>query len=121
MWLQGHRADLRKRRFAVDLIQMRQHEFIFFGFGELHKAWHFFWRFHDRTHPEFTDAEPQLVDSLRAMYEEMDRALGSVLSQLDNKDDLIVVTDRGMYADHRGDHLVDAILPDVKMSSRRRS
>jgi predicted AlkP superfamily phosphohydrolase/phosphomutase len=75
-----------KRQFAVDLIQMQQHEFIFFGFSELHKAGHFFWRFHDRTHPEFTDAEPELVDSLRAMYEEMDRALGSVMSQLNNED-----------------------------------
>jgi predicted AlkP superfamily phosphohydrolase/phosphomutase len=108
-----------KRQFAVDLIQMRKHEFIFFGFGELHKAGHFFWRFHDRTHREFTDAEPGLVDSLRAMYEEMDRALGSVLSQLDSEDDLIVVTDRGMYADHRGDHLVDAILLKLGLAVQR--
>jgi predicted AlkP superfamily phosphohydrolase/phosphomutase len=110
-----------KRRFAVDLIRMRQHEFIFFGFGELHKAGHFFWRFHDRTHPEFTDAEPELVDSLRAMYEEMDRALGSVLSQLDDADDLIVVTDRGMYADHRGDHLIDPILLKLGLAVQRAS
>jgi predicted AlkP superfamily phosphohydrolase/phosphomutase len=108
-----------KRQFAVDLIQMQQHEFIFFGFSELHKAGHFFWRFHDRTHREFTDAEPELVDSLRAMYEQMDCALGSVLNQLDNEDDLIVVTDRGMYADHRGDHLVDAILLKLGLAVQR--
>jgi predicted AlkP superfamily phosphohydrolase/phosphomutase len=108
-----------KRRFAVDLIQLRQHEFIFLGFGELHKAGHFFWRFHDRKHPEFTDVEPKLVDSLRAMYEEMDRAVGSVLNQLGNADDLIVVTDRGMYADHRGDHLVDAILLKLGLAVQR--
>jgi predicted AlkP superfamily phosphohydrolase/phosphomutase len=53
------------------------------------------------------------------MYEEMDRALGSVLSQLDNEDDLIVVTDRGMYADHRGDHLVDAILSKLGLAVQR--
>jgi predicted AlkP superfamily phosphohydrolase/phosphomutase len=108
-----------KRQFAVDLIQLRQHEFVFIGFGELHKAGHFFWRFHDRTHPEFTDAEPELLDSLRAMYEAMDRAVGSVLDQLENEDDLIVVTDRGMYADHRGDHLIDAILLKLGLAVQR--
>jgi predicted AlkP superfamily phosphohydrolase/phosphomutase len=108
-----------KRQFAFDLLQQRQHEFIFYGFGELHKAGHFFWRFHDRKHPEFTEAEPELVDSLRAMYEEMDRALGSVLNQLEPDDDLIVVTDRGMYADHRGDHLVDAILLKLGLAVQR--
>jgi len=99
-----------KRRFAIDLIRQRQHEFIFVGFGELHKAGHFFWRFHDHEHPEFTSADPELTDSLRTLYEEMDRALGAVLAELDSQDDLIVVTDRGMYADHRGDHLIDPIL-----------
>lgn len=108
-----------KRRFAVDLLQLRQHEFVFLGFGELHKAGHFFWRFHDRRHPEFTDAEPELVDSLRAMYEEMDRALGTVLNQLESEDDLIIVTDRGMYADHRGDHLVDVILLKLGLAVQR--
>ncbi len=110
-----------KRRFALDLIQKQQHEFIFFGFGELHKAGHFFWRFHDRQHPQFTEAEPELVDSLRALYEEMDRALASVLERIDSDDDLIVVTDRGMYADHRGDHLVDAILLKLGLAAQRSS
>jgi predicted AlkP superfamily phosphohydrolase/phosphomutase len=59
------------------------------------------------------------VDSLRAMYEHMDRALGSVLDQLEPDDDLIVVTDRGMYADHRGDHLVDAILLKLGLAVQR--
>ena len=110
-----------KRRYAVDLIRQRQHEFIFFGFSELHKAGHFFWRFHDRTHPQFTAAEPQLLDSLRTLYEAMDCALGSVLQGMDAGDDLIVVTDRGMYADHRGDHLVDAILLKLGLGVQRLS
>ena len=108
-----------KRRCAVDLIQQHEHDFIFFGFSELHKAGHFLWRFHDREHPDFTHAEPELVDSLRAMYEGMDRALGSVLKQLKPEDDLIVVTDRGMCADHRGDHLVDAILLKLGLAVQR--
>jgi predicted AlkP superfamily phosphohydrolase/phosphomutase len=99
-----------KQRFAIDLLRRNEHEFIFFNFAEIHKAGHFFWRFHDRAHPDFTEAEPRLVDALRDIYEATDRALGEVLANLDSTDDLIVVTDRGMYANHRGDHLVDPVL-----------
>lgn len=108
-----------KRNFCADLLQHRAHDFIFFNFCELHKAGHFFWQFHDREHPEFTAAEPRLVDSLRESYEHMDRALGSVLQQLGSDDDLILLTDRGMYADHRGDHLVDEILLKLGMAAQR--
>jgi predicted AlkP superfamily phosphohydrolase/phosphomutase len=99
-----------KQRVATDLLEQRQHDFIFFNFAELHKGGHFFWRFHDRGHPEYTEAVPELVDALRELYEQLDRALGVVLSKLSDNDDLILVTDRGMYADHRGDHLVDDML-----------
>jgi predicted AlkP superfamily phosphohydrolase/phosphomutase len=108
-----------KRNFCVDLLREHAHELIFFNFCELHKAGHFFWQFHDRQHPEFTDAEPQLVDSLRESYEHMDSALGSVLQQLASDDDLILLTDRGMYADHRGDHLVDEILMKLGLAGQR--
>ena len=108
-----------KRRFCVDLLQQHAHELVFFNFCELHKAGHFFWQFHDREHPQFTAAEPQLVDALRESYEHMDRALGSVLQQLDSDDDLILLTDRGMHADHRGDHLVDEIMVKLGLAAQR--
>jgi predicted AlkP superfamily phosphohydrolase/phosphomutase len=103
-----------KRQFAIDLIHQREHEYVFVNFCEIHKAGHFFWRFHDRNHPEFTDAVPELVHALRETYETLDRALGSVLQQLGDDDDLIVVTDRGMYSDHRADHLVDGVLSKLE-------
>lgn len=108
-----------KRRFAVDLLRRRQHEFVFFNFAELHKAGHFFWKFHDRTHPDFTAAEPQLTDSLREIYQQMDRAIGSVLEQLGGNDELVLVTDRGMYAEYRGEHLVERILLELDLAVPR--
>jgi predicted AlkP superfamily phosphohydrolase/phosphomutase len=108
-----------KRRFAVDLLRRRQHEFIFVNFAEAHKAGHFFWKFHDRTHPDFTAAEPQLTDSLREVYQEMDRAIGSVLEQLGGDDELVLVTDRGMYAEYRGEHLVERILLKLDLAVPR--
>ena len=108
-----------KRKLCADLIRQHTHDFIFVNFCELHKAGHFFWQFHDHNHPEFTAAEPQLVDSLRESYEYMDQALGSLLRQLGDDDDLILITDRGMYADHRGDHLVDDLLVALGLAERR--
>jgi len=106
-----------KGRFAIDLIKQRAHDFIFFNFSEIHKAGHFLWRFHDRKHFEFTDSEPALVDSLRDTYEELDRTLGRVIAELDENDDLILFTDRGMCANHRGDHLVDEILLRLQLAA----
>jgi predicted AlkP superfamily phosphohydrolase/phosphomutase len=114
-WLLKMRGALRegtqiKKRLAIDLLEQREHDFIFVNFAELHKAGHFYWKFHDRRHPDFTDAEPGLLDAMREAYENMDAALGEVLRHLRPGDDLILLTDRGMYADYRGDHLVDDIL-----------
>jgi predicted AlkP superfamily phosphohydrolase/phosphomutase len=108
-----------KRRFAGDLLRRREHEFIYLNFAELHKAGHFFWKFHDRAHPDFSAAEPELTDSLREVYQEMDRAIGFVLEQLGSNDDLVLVTDRGMYAEYRGEHLVERILLKLDLSVPR--
>jgi predicted AlkP superfamily phosphohydrolase/phosphomutase len=108
-----------KRRFAVDLLRRREHEFVFYNFAELHKAGHFFWKFHDRRHPDFSNTEPRLNQALREIYEEMDRAIGSVLEQLGSDDDLLLVTDRGMFADYRGDHLMEKMLIQLELAVPR--
>jgi predicted AlkP superfamily phosphohydrolase/phosphomutase len=113
-----HGIDI-KRRYAIDLLRRNEYEFIFFNFAELHKAGHFFWGFHDRGHPQFTDSEPGLVTALRDSYEAADRAVGAVLAELGAGDDLIVVTDRGMQADHRGDHLIEEILLKLGLAAPR--
>ena len=108
-----------KRRFAVDLLRRREHDFVFYNFAELHKAGHFFWKFHDRSHPDFSSEEPQLQNALREVYADMDRAIGSVLEQLGTNDDLVLVTDRGMYADYRGDHLIEKVLLKLELAVPR--
>ena len=108
-----------KLRFAVDLLSRREHDFVFYNFAELHKAGHFFWKFHDRKHPDFTDSEPQLHHALREVYVQMDRAIGTVLEQLGGDDNLVLVTDRGMYADYRGDHLIEKVLLQLGLATPR--
>jgi predicted AlkP superfamily phosphohydrolase/phosphomutase len=108
-----------KRSLAIDLLTSKEHDFLFFCFSELHKAGHFFWRFHDRTHPEYTEAEPALVNSLLECYQDLDRALGTILAHLKGTDDLVVVADRGMSANHRGDHLIDDTLIKLGLATPR--
>jgi len=110
-----------KRGFAVDLLRRREHDFVFYNFAELHKAGHFFWKFHDSKHPDFTDSEPQLRHALREVYIAMDRAIGTVLEQLGSDDNLVLVTDRGMYADYRGDHLIEKVLLQLGAAAPRGS
>lgn len=108
-----------KRALALDLLASKDYDFLFFCFSELHKAGHFFWRFHDRAHPDYTEAEPALVHSLRECYEDLDRALGAVLAHVKGTDDLVVVADRGMTTNHRGDHLLRDILIKLDLATPR--
>jgi predicted AlkP superfamily phosphohydrolase/phosphomutase len=108
-----------KLRYAKDLLRQREYDFIFFNFAELHKAGHFFWKFHDRTHPDHTNQEPELLNALRELYEAMDRAVGELLEHLVGSDDIALVTDRGMYADHRGDHLLERLLLKLELATPR--
>lgn len=108
-----------KRRVAQDLIENREHDFIFVNFAELHKGGHFFWKFHDRTHADFTDKEPQLENALLELYTDMDRALGKLLPHIQKNDEFILLTDRGMYADYRGDHLLDKMLLKLGLAALR--
>jgi predicted AlkP superfamily phosphohydrolase/phosphomutase len=108
-----------KRSLAIDLLASKDYDFLFVCFSELHKAGHFLWRFHDPKHPEYTEAEPELVDSLLECYEDLDRALGTILARLKGTDDLVVVADRGMTANHRGDHLVDETLIKLDLATPR--
>ena len=99
-----------KRQFTLDLIKQREHDFMLVVFSELHKAGHFLWSLQDRQHPDYTEAEPELLDGLLHCYEEFDRAMESIVESMSGGDDLVIFADRGMGPNYRGDHLVDDIL-----------
>jgi predicted AlkP superfamily phosphohydrolase/phosphomutase len=108
-----------KQQLALDLIKQREHDFVLVVFCELHKAGHFLWHFQDRTHPDFSQAQPELVDSLLHCYEELDHALGSIVESLSGDDDLVIFADRGMGPNYRGDHLVDDVLVALELAVPR--
>ncbi|MGI9304296.1 MAG: alkaline phosphatase family protein [Gammaproteobacteria bacterium] len=85
-------------------------DFFFVSLCEGHKAGHFFWKFWDEQHPDHDSSDPHLRSALLDIYKAMDRGLQSIVDALDPLDNVILLADRGMRANHRGDHLLNAVL-----------
>jgi predicted AlkP superfamily phosphohydrolase/phosphomutase len=83
---------------------------LFSGFGEVHKGGHFFWAFQDPTHPDHCGAEHPLANALEELYIALDRELADVHAHAGPDVNMIIIADRGMGANHRGDHLVATLL-----------
>src|SRR5262249_28283175 len=82
----------------------------FAGFGEIHKAGHFFWKFQDPAHPEYPGPHHPLATAYDEIYRVLDRELARVCASAGEDIDIVVVADRGMRANYRGDHLVIPLL-----------
>lgn len=108
-----------KARLARDLLADAHWDFMFVGFGEAHKAGHFFWEFHDPAHPDHDRGDGVLRQALRRNYACLDRALAGIAARLGPDDDLILASDRGMQPDLRGDHLLQAVLEGLGLHRRR--
>ncbi len=83
---------------------------LFSGFSEVHKGGHFFWAFQDPTHPEYRGAEHPLANALEELYVALDRELADLCARAGDDVNVVLVADRGMRANHRGDHLVATLL-----------
>ncbi len=107
-----------KGQLACDLLSREHWDFMFVGFGEAHKAGHFFWEYQDPSHPCYDGADALLSRALRRNYACLDRALADLHAHLGPNDDLVVIADRGMQPDLRGDHLLQAILEGLGLHHR---
>jgi len=64
--------------------------------------------------------DAKLIELLRGRgIRVVDKPSGEVIAEIDPNDHLILVTDRGMYADHRGDHLIEEILAKLGFAQTR--
>ena len=93
---------------------------VFCVFGEMHKGAHWFWKYMDRSHVDHEDSPPALRDALRRIYQGVDRELATIAAQLEPQDNLVVVSDHGMQANYRGDHLAEPFLDALGLLSRHR-
>lgn len=83
----------------------------FAGFCECHKAGHFLWQFQDADHPGYAGPSHPLAGALDASYIALDRELQETAEAAGEGDlNIVLVADRGMRANLRGDHLIEPLL-----------
>jgi len=78
--------------------------FCYFGFTDTIQ--HMFWRYTDRGHPLYEeDAANRYREVIKTWYIKMDNVLGKVMSNLNQGDTLIVLSDHGFNTFRRAVHL----------------
>jgi len=83
---------------------------LFAGFAEIHKGGHFFWKYQDENYPGFCGGNHPLSGALCELYAELDRQMQAIFDKAGRNRNVIVVADRGMRPEYRGDHLIETLL-----------
>jgi predicted AlkP superfamily phosphohydrolase/phosphomutase len=109
----------RKGALARWMLQQPGIDHVFCVFAELHKGAHWLWKYMDRSHVDYEDSPPALGGALRRLYEHVDGELAAIASQLGPQDNLLVLSDHGMQANYRGDHLAERFLETLGLLVRR--
>lgn len=108
LWTQRGRPDLARAellreadvRFdaALHLMDTRPWDLLFFVVSATDGAAHFFWKYHDPSHPLYDPAEAALYgDTLREVYRRCDQRIGELLQRIEGMPDVnvLVVSDHG--------------------------
>ena len=111
----------RKGAFTRWLLEQPGLEHVFTVFSEMHKAAHWFWKYMDRNHVDYEDSPVALRDSIKRVYEGVDRELASLSALLGPQDNLVVFSEQGMQANYRGDHLAEPFLEALGLLVRNAS
>lgn len=106
--LQG--TDLKARLIQALMKRHPDWDVFFAGFCEVHKAGHFFWKYHDSSHPEHPGNNHPLSNALTRHYRHLDNRLQQVVAAAGGDTDILIVADRGMRANLRGNHLIETLL-----------
>lgn len=102
------------------LLRQRNHEHVVSVFSEMHKGAHWLWKYMDPSHIDYEESSLDLRDSVRHIYESVDRELAAIAAELEPQDNLVVFSEQGMQANYRGDHLVEAFLQALGLLVRHR-
>jgi len=84
----------RRQEVTQALLAREPWDLFFVHFSEADTAGHHFWAFHDPQSPRHRD-QPEVADTLLAVYRALDRALGRLLTQVEEQAAVIVVSDHG--------------------------
>ena len=109
------------KRVALAEHLLRDGDWDFFAcvFSESHCAGHQFWHFHDPTHPRHDPAlAAELGDPLLDVYVAIDRAVGRLVSGLDDETTVIFLASHGMGPHYDASFMLDAMLQRLENPSR---
>jgi predicted AlkP superfamily phosphohydrolase/phosphomutase len=109
--------DITDRRAKVifKLIEEEPWELFFVTFTITDRVQHYFWKFMDPQHPDWTSEYAQLYgDAILKAYQKMDGFLGELRSRLDAQTTLLIMSDHGfgpIYQPINGENFIDLSIP----------
>lgn len=97
---------------AGSILSSEAWDFVFYVFSEAHCAGHNCWHLHDPSHPRYMSQLAATVgpDPVAAVYEELDRAIGTIIEQAGRDAICGLLLSHGMGPNYTGNHLLDQVL-----------
>jgi predicted AlkP superfamily phosphohydrolase/phosphomutase len=93
------------------LISNRSWDFLMAVFSETHPAGHYFWGFHSNGHRDAVSTSlPELTTTLKDVYRAIDREIGKILEDLDEKITLVVLSGQGIGPNTAKWHVIPQVL-----------
>ena len=90
-------AEEKRKNVALYLIKKYPWDFFMIVFTALDRVGHFFWHCMDQRHPQYDEAGAAAYrDVIFKTYEDMDRYLGDILSNIEEDVNVILISDHGM-------------------------
>lgn len=101
----------------IELLQDYDTDFSMTVYDGSDRIQHFFWKYFDSSHPRY-EPDSSLVGSIEEYYETVDKGIGRILDEVDDKCDVIVLSDHG-FGPLEYDIYVDEWLEERGYLSRR--
>ena len=95
-------------------LSLEDWDFFFGVYSEPHCVGHQFWHLMDAAHPLHKPEAPEMLHTaIRDIYQAIDTGLATILGQLPDHTDVLVLLSHGMGPFYTGSHLIDQVLERV--------
>lgn len=102
-WAKIHNT---REKVTLHLMDERPWDFFMAVFYSIDAIQHRFWKFFDKTHPLHNPKEAKMYGPvIPDFYQKIDDSIGKILDRLDDSTTVVVVSDHGMGAVHKGFYL----------------
>jgi len=99
-WVQSQSVFAEQKRALEHLLKDFDEGLLFYYFSGIDQISHMFWRYMDPEHPGY-EADQDLKDGIRTMYQQMDEVVAEILKKLDDDTTLIILSDHGFAPFYR--------------------